>query len=104
MKYSIKPYIHSPEEKYRLLLIELNQLNISEINDIIDSCNLAMNGTHDELYWGWHISSLDMRKEVTRLSYNNSFVAEMPTVDIYNMLKEYRDRLLEYENEQKTSL
>jgi hypothetical protein len=96
--------MYSPEERYRLLLIELNQLDISEINDIIDSCNLVMNSTHDELYWGWHISSLDMRKEITHLSYNNSFVAEIPTVEILNMLKEYRDRLLEFEYEQKRSL
>ena len=104
MKYSIKPYMYSPEEIYSLLLMELNQLDMDDINDIIDSCNEVMNGKQDELYWGWDISELDMGKENTRLSYNSKFITEIPTIEVYNMLKEYRARMLEYENEQKTSL
>ncbi len=81
--------------------MEIHELTVDEINDIIDSCYNVTDGIDHELYWGWHVSSLDMGKETTRLSYNNSFVAEIPTIEIHNMLVTYRDRLVEYENEQK---
>ena len=104
MKWTIKPYIFTPEETYRMLLVEIHQLTVDEINDIIDSCSMVMKGIENELYWGWHVSSLDMWKETTRLSYNDSFVTEIPTAEIYNMLVIYRDRLIEYENEQTRPL
>jgi hypothetical protein len=77
---------------------------MEDLNDIINSCNLVLNGSFDELNWAWYISDLDMKKETTRLSYNSSFVTEIPTVELLNMLTAYRDRLLENENEQKGSL
>lgn len=98
MKYTIKPYIQCLDEQYSLFLTEIHQLKNSELQDIIDSCNAAINGENIELYWGWDISSLDIKKEVTLLSYNNTFQAEIPTTEIYTMLTIYLDKLKEYEN------
>lgn len=100
IKYSIKPFIYNTNETLAMFLSEIHQLNLSEIQDIIDSCDAAMNDENEELYWGWNVSSLDMKKEISILKYNNEFVAEIPTLDIYNMLKDYRDALIKYNESQ----
>ncbi len=103
MKYSIRPYIQVNDGNLGLFLTEIHQLNLSELQDIIDSCEDVMRNDSKELYWGWHISSLDMRKEITTLSYNNELQSDIPTIEIYNMLKAYRDKLKDYENENSIS-
>jgi hypothetical protein len=101
MKYSIKPYIHNTDENLRLFFTEIHQMDISEIQDGIDSCFGVMNNEDPELSWGSEVSELLIRKESSTLEYHGKFVAEIPTVEILNMLKAYRDKLIEYENDAK---
>jgi hypothetical protein len=98
MKYTIKPYIQVNDGNLGMFVTEIHQLTLLELQDIIDSCEDVMSNEGKELYWGWHVSSLDMTKETTTLSYNNEPQLEIPTIEIYNMLKVYRDKLHEYEN------
>jgi hypothetical protein len=100
IEYYIKPRLYLSDQKLWCFSDEINQLDIAEIQNIIDSCSVVMDNKSNELYWGWHISSLGMKKETTTLSYNNDFVAEMSTIEIYNMLRLYRDKLQDYENKQ----
>ena len=44
-----------------------------------------------------------MTKEITKLSYNNEKQADIPTIEIYNMLKAYRDKLQEYNDTESPS-
>jgi hypothetical protein len=97
MKYSIRPFIYNTEEKYTTFLSEIHNLSIAELNHVIEDFYAVMNGMHDELSWKSGIADLDIRKEVTHLSCRNVFMAEIPTVELYNMLIVYRDKWLEYE-------
>jgi hypothetical protein len=97
MKYSIRPYICCADKALPNFLQEIHGLSISELNDVIDSLFAVMNGMHDELYWKKNIPGLHMRKEITQLSYRDILVKEMSTVELYNMLKAYSNKVLEYE-------
>jgi len=100
IKYYIKPRLYLVDQNLWIFSDEIHQLSLSELQDIIDSCeDVMINKDDKELYWGWHVSSLDMKKETTTLSYNNQFEMEIPTIEIYNILKAYRNKLNEYENE-----
>jgi hypothetical protein len=99
IKYCIKPRLYLENQELWCFSDEIHQLNLSELQDIIDSCEDVMKNEGKELYWGWHVSSLDMRKETTKLSYNNELQSEIPTIEIYNMLKAYKDKLKDYEKE-----
>lgn len=101
MEFYIKPTLYLVDQKFWTLSGELNDLSLAELQDIIDSCFYVINNEGQELYWGWHISSLEMRKEITILSYNKQIIAKIPTTELYNMLKAYRDKLDDYENEQR---
>jgi len=104
MEFYIKPRLYLVNQKFWPLCDELNEQSLSELQDIIDSCEDVMsNGDVQELYWGWHVSSLKMKKETTTLSYNSQTEIEIPTIEIYNMLKAYRNKLNEYENESPIS-
>jgi hypothetical protein len=99
MNYTIKPYIQNNDANLVMFLTEIHQQSLSELQDIVESCENVMNNKGKELYWGWHVSSLDMKHETTTLSYNSQTEIEIPTIDIYNMLKAYRDKLIDYEKE-----
>lgn len=101
MKYSVRPYIYNTEEKYTTFLSEIHQLSFSELNDIIENLYGVRNGSHETSDWKGTVSSLDMRKEISHLSYRNVFMADIPTIELYNMLKAYRDKWLEYENKEE---
>jgi hypothetical protein len=69
------------------------------IEDGIISCERAMSGEYPEISWGLEVSELLIYKEMSTLEYQGKFVAEIPTIEICNMLKNYRDKLKEYKNE-----
>ena len=99
MKYSIKPFIYNTDKNLVLFFTEIHQMDLSQIKDGVDSCILVMNGEHEELWWGLVVSELAIHKETSTLTYNGDFVTEILTLEIYNMLKAYHDKLQDYENE-----
>jgi hypothetical protein len=62
-----------------------------------------MSGEYSEMSWGLEVSELLIHKEIATLEYHGKFVAEIPTIEILNMLKAYRDKLKDYENENTIS-
>ena len=99
MKYSIRPYICSFDKNLPNFLHEIHGLGFDELNDLVDQLYAVTNGMSDELFWGSRISRLHMRRASTSLTYNNVFVTELPTRELYDMLKVYREKVLEYEKD-----
>jgi hypothetical protein len=52
MKYSIRPFIYNTGENMVMFLSEIQQLSLSETQDIIDSCHAVVNDKNKELWWG----------------------------------------------------
>jgi hypothetical protein len=102
MEYAIKPRLYINDQKFWIFSDEIHQLDNSEIQDLIDSCSLLFDGAQIEMNWSWNISSLIMKKEKSVLSYNNSIVCEIPTLEIYKMLKDYLEVIIEFGNNRVT--
>jgi hypothetical protein len=99
LKYKIKPTILFENKELWILNNEILDMTLSLIEDGVLSCERVINGEYTELNWGSEVSELLIRKESSTLEYHGKFVAEIPTVEILNMLKAYRDKLIEYEKE-----
>jgi hypothetical protein len=102
--FKIKPYIDSVDnQKFGILISEIYQMPFSMIEDGIESCRRVMSEEYPEMSWGLEVSELLIHKETSTLEYHGKFVADIPTIEIYNMLKAYRDKLKDYENENNIS-
>lgn len=99
IEYYIKPRLYLINQRFWCFSDEIHQMDLSQIEDGIDSCKFVLEGNHQEINWGLEISQLIIQKEKSTLKYNGLFEAEIPTIQIYNMLREYRDKLVIYENE-----
>ena len=99
LQYKIKPIIFLDDRDLWIFTGEINQMPFSMIEDGIESCRRVMSEEYPEMSWGLEVSEILIHKETSILEYNGKFVAEILTVEIYNMLKQYRDKLKEYENE-----
>lgn len=98
--FKIKPSIISNDNlKFGTLISEIYQMPFSMIEDGVLSCERVMSGEYPEMSWGLEVSELLIHNEISTLEYHGKFVAEIPTIDILNMLKLYRDKLQDYENE-----
>ena len=65
----------------------------SIIEDGILSCERVMSGKYLEMSWGLEVSELLIHKETSTLEYHGKVVAEIPTIEIYEMLKKYKKAL-----------
>ena len=101
MKYYIKPRLFLTEPTLWLFSDEIYQMTLSMIDDGIESCRRVMSDECPELSWGLEVSELLIHKVNSTLEYHGKFVAEIPTVEIYDMLKTYRNKLQEYGSEQE---
>lgn len=99
LKYKIKPTIIFENKELWIFNSEILNMDLSQIQDGINSCQLIMDEKYPEMSWGLEVSELLIHKETSRLEYHGEFVMEIPTAEIYNMLKSYRDKLVEYEND-----
>ncbi len=97
--FKIRPYIEAKDSKFNTFFTEIYDMPLDLIQDGIDSCNMVMSEQQDELWWGLEVSSVCIHKENARLTYYDEFVADLPTIDLRNMLVSYRKKLIEYEEE-----
>ncbi len=95
----VKPILYTENRDLWIFIGETNQMPFSMIEDGIESCRRVMNGEHPELSWGLEVSELLIHQETCTLEYNGDFIAEIPTIEIYNMLIKYRDKLKDFETE-----
>lgn len=97
MIFQIKPYIDSPDEQLHLMISEIKQMTMSEIQDGIESCRLAIEG-EEGLSWGLEVFEILLSKELSTLEYHSSFITEIPTKDILQMLIDYRNALVHFDD------
>lgn len=97
--YKIKPTITFENKELWIFNSELLQMDLQTIQDGIDSCEMTFNGQVTNLSWGWEVSELLIHKETSKLEYHGKFVAEIPTVEIYEMLKKYKKALEDFDRE-----
>ena len=102
--FLIKPRLYLINKKLWIFSDEIQDMTLSAIKDGVDSCEDVMNDVEPWLSWWGDISKLKIKKESCVLEYHGEFVAEFPTVEIYEMLKAYRDALIEYEASQQKSM
>lgn len=103
MEYTIKPRLYITDQKFWVLSDEINRMDRDHLQDGIDSCELVMTGKHIELWWGLDIAGLKLKKDISILEHNLSFVAEIPTIEIHDMLKNYMNELIEFDKKQNSS-
>jgi hypothetical protein len=101
IEYTIKPRLYLIERDLWLFSDEIHQMDFAMIQDGIDSCQLAMNEKYEVLNWGLEVSELEIRKDISVLTYNSKFVAEFQTIELCNMLKNYRDALIMFNRDKK---
>lgn len=93
MRYQIRPYIHNEDSDLVMFFTELHQMTPSEIQDGINTCNIAINEGKSGFSWGLEVFELLIEKENSTLEYHGEFVAEIPTKEILKMLQDYKDAL-----------
>ena len=103
MQYCIKPYIKLDNSiyhnKYDTLITEIMAMSIEELNEVISGIENVFAGIWElNSFTGQHMTSVSYDKEKAVISYFDDVIGEESTMEIYNMLKEYRDKLSNYEN------
>ena len=100
LKYKIKPTILFENKELWIFNNEILDMPFSMIEDGIISCKQVMSGEYPEMSWGLEVAELFIHKEISTLEYHGKFVMEIPTIEIFDMLKKYRDKLKEYKSEE----
>ncbi len=103
MKYKVKPMLIPDNENYRILCDEIMQFKLIELNQILEGFDKVFNGSYSaNSFSGNHMAVVDYDTNLAKISHFDDVIGEEPTIDIYNMLKEYRDRIIESENKQNS--
>ncbi|HEY8934732.1 MAG TPA: hypothetical protein VIM65_05905 [Cyclobacteriaceae bacterium] len=98
MKCRIKPILISDSNNYNVLFDEIMVMPLSQINDLIEGMKNVFDGKwKSNSFSGHHMAIVDYDKETARISHFEELIGEEPTIDIYNMLIAYRDRLEDFE-------
>jgi hypothetical protein len=105
MEYKIEGrQINLAEEKYWILSGELNNYSIEQLSQAITDMEKVFNGVYpSSSFYGEVVFCVEYDKDLAKIEYYNDYVGEEPTIEIYNMLKSYRDKLMDYENENNIS-
>jgi hypothetical protein len=99
MEYRIKPMLISNSKNYNVLFDEIMAMPLSQIIDVIEGMENVFNGKwQSNSFCGQHMAVVDYDKERARISNFEELIGEEPTIEIYNMLTAYRDKLQDYQN------
>ncbi|MCH4830024.1 MULTISPECIES: hypothetical protein [Flavobacterium] len=102
MEYTIvNRQINISDKKYWILSGELNNYTIKQLNQTISDMEDVFNGKYpSSSFYGEVVFCVEYDKSKAKIEYYSEYVSEEPTLDIYNMLKDFRDKLIKYESEQ----
>jgi hypothetical protein len=105
MEYTIEGrQISLAEKKYWIFSGELNNYSIEQLNQsIIDMENVFNDKYPSSSFYGEVVFCVEYDKSLAKIEYYSDFIGEEPTIEIYNMLKAYRDKLKDYEKENTIS-
>ncbi len=88
------------DDKYWILSGELNKYSVQELEQaILDMENVFNDKYSASSFYGEVVFCVEYNKDIAKIEYYSEYVGEEPTLEIYNMLKAYRDKLKDYENE-----
>lgn len=93
MNFSIKPYIHSDDDRFNTMFSEIYSMSESMIDDGIISCQYVLSGQHEQLNWGLEVFELTIEKHIARLEYHGEFVSSIPTSEFMKLLQKYKEAL-----------
>lgn len=96
MLFKIKPCIQTDDLRLQTFLSEVYQMTIEEIENGILSCSKVSTEEVTNLSWGGEVSELEIQKEYSTLTYNSILIRKIPTIDILNMLIDYKRALMNW--------
>jgi hypothetical protein len=101
MEYKIEgKQINLAEKKYWIFSGELNNYSIGQLTQTIRDMENVFNGVYSSSsFYGEVVFCVEYDKDLAKIEYYNEYIGEESTLEIYNMLKEYRDSLLNYNDE-----
>lgn len=86
-------------ENYQTLITEIMIFSLSDLDEIIAGFDDVFNRKYNaNSFSGQHMASVDYDRETARISHFDELIGTEPTIEVYNMLKAYRDKLIEYES------
>lgn len=98
MDYSIRPYIHNEDPRYVTLFTEIHKLSLIELNKIISDFESVFSGKYGaSSFSGEVVFTVEFDKDAAKIVYLGDLIGIEPSIDIYNMLKAYRNRIVEYD-------
>ena len=85
------------DNKYWIFSGELNNYNLEQLNEAIENIENVFKGHYQaSSFFGDVVFTVEFDNEMSRIAYYDELVCEEPTIEIYNMLKDYRAKLIEY--------
>jgi len=98
MRYKIKPYIEIENECYGALIDDIvYNLDMNTFDLNIEKIESVLHGIMDiEKIYGNICYHIIIEKIESKIFCYNEFLGKEPTIDIFNMLKDYRNALFEY--------
>lgn len=94
MKYKIENGgIFLEDEKYCILSTELNHFNIEILDSIIRDMENVLNGIYEASSFSDIVSIVSFDRDSSTIEDYENIIGEESTIDIYNMLLEFRKEL-----------
>jgi hypothetical protein len=101
----IPSFIIENQEQYGFYFYdEIKNLNFNYIEEIVPSLEKVLKGELEQYDFGYEVYSIDCRKDVSQVidTYNEwKSIAEIPTQDIYELMRDWKNYLLDYSSSLK---
>jgi hypothetical protein len=71
------------------------------VKELVDDIEKVMLGIHEQSDFGFELYSIECKKEstnVVNIFENNKIEAVIPTQEVYELMRDWRDYLIEWEN------
>jgi|GEM_PF-3773998 len=97
MKYKIiNKQISLADNKYWILSGELNNYSIEQLNETLSDMENVFDGKYTiSSFYGSVVFCVEYDKNIAKIEYYDEYIGEEPTIEIYNMLKNFREKLKE---------
>lgn len=97
IKYEIiNKQISLADNKYWILSGELNNYSVEQLNETLTEMENVFNGKYvSSSFYGNVVFCVEYNKDFAKIEYYDEYIGEESTIEIYKMLKNFRDRLKE---------
>lgn len=83
-------------------LSELGSCNENYLEEIVTSLEKVVKGNLEQYDFGYEVYSIDCKKDIANVidTYDGwKSIAQIPTQNIYELMRDWRDYLIKYKNE-----